>query len=96
MVKQYYSTGLEEIKKDITIHNIFSVVKRNAKNLYVINDGSDKMFVQTYSDKTRGVLCLTEEHWILPNRRLCFHDVYEVIISKTSIGNKYRITEFET
>jgi len=93
MVEQYYSTGLEEIKEEITIHNIFAATTRNAKQLYIINDGPDKMFVQIYSDKTKEMLYPTEEHWLFSNRRMCFHDVYEVIISKTPIGNKYRITE---
>lgn len=95
MYESYFDTEVETVDKDMTIYNIFAALTRNAKDLYVINDGPDKMFVQTYSDKRRILSYPTAECWIYPRQTRHFSNVYEVLIAKTPIGNQYRITEFK-
>ena len=112
--KHYFDT-LQTVGNNIETFEIFAALARNAKDLYVINEGPDKMFVKTYSgDKGQNMdiwqavkrkeidpqyyhpmpLYPTAECWVYPGQTKCFHDVYKLLISKTSIGNQYRITEF--
>jgi len=48
----YFSTELITVEGDTdeVTFEIFSALARNAKDLYVINDGINKMFVKTYTD----------------------------------------------
>lgn len=100
-MNQYFDTGIitDGDTCEITFE-IFSVLGRNAKCLHIINDGTVKMFVKTYTD-IKSIARLgwkvwpTAECWIYPGQRRGFHDVYQVLVGKTSIGNQYRITEFD-
>lgn len=76
---------------------IFDILKRNAEYLYVTNDGSNKMFVKTYTyEKLSKRMWPTAERWIRPGQTMRFHNVSKILIGKTSIGNQYRITEFKS
>jgi hypothetical protein len=100
-LKHYFDTGPIIIgdgwaSDSYSTIEIFAALGRNAKDLYVINEGPDKMFVKTYTDyKLSRKLLPTEERWIYPGETRCFHDVYRILIAKTSIGNQYHITEFK-
>lgn len=48
--------------------------------------------LQTYTNK-KGKLYPNKECWIYPKQRRRFHEVYEILIAKTPMGNKYRISE---
>ena len=95
MYESYFDTEVETIDKDMTTYNIFAALTRNAKDLYAINDGPDKMFVQIYSDKRRILSYPTTECWIYPGQTRRFSNVYEVLVAKTPVGNQYLITELE-
>jgi hypothetical protein len=92
MYKRYFNTGLKTVNNVVTIYNIFSILIREAEHMYVTNNGSNKMFVQTYTNK-KGKLYPNKECWIYPKRVRRFHDVHEILIAKTPIGNQYRISE---
>uniref|UniRef100_A0A6M3XZ74 Uncharacterized protein n=1 Tax=viral metagenome TaxID=1070528 RepID=A0A6M3XZ74_9ZZZZ len=97
-MNQYFDTGLITIDGDTDEleFEIFDIIKRNAKNLYVTNYGSNKMFVKTYTyEKKSRRLWPTVELWIRPRQTKCFHNVSKILIGKTSIGNEYHITEFK-
>jgi len=92
MYKSYFNTGLKTVNKVVTIYNIFATLIREAEHIYVTNDGSNKMFVQTYTNKT-GKLYPNKECWTYPRGKRRFHDVYEILIAKTPLGNQYHISE---
>ena len=92
MYESYFNTGLKTVNNAVTIYNIFSILIREAEHIYVTNNGSSKMFVQTYTNK-KGKLYPNKECWIYPRGRRRFHDVYKILIAKTPIGNQYRISE---
>lgn len=122
MMDCYFDTGIiTDGDTDEITFEIFATLGRNAKYLHIINDGTVKMFVKTYTDiknpnnelwqafkhgeidENRFLSQTTKfiknfvpiaECWIYPGQTRGFHDVYKVLVGKTSIGNQYRITEF--
>lgn len=92
MNERYFDTGLKTVDNDIITFEIFNVLARKVKDLYVANEGPDKMFVRTYTEK----LWPTKECWIYPWEMRRFHNVYKILIAKTPMGNQYHISEFNT
>ncbi len=75
--------------------DIYDILGRNAKDLYIINDGSHNIFVKIYTDiKSSKKVCLASGYWIEHGKMYCFHNVYKITVTKTITKNQYRITEF--
>lgn len=97
-IRVYFDTSCVEVESDIEVLNIFEILSRPTKNLYVHNEGKDKMFVKIYtSDNLSNFYAsyASKECWIYPKSMRQFKDVYKIIISKVPIGNLYRVTEFK-
>lgn len=106
----------ETVKEEETKINIFALLARPAKKLYVRNCGVNNMFVTVYPhlESKFSVIELLEmtdkfktsfsshhrlypsvQVWIYSNKCRCFQNVHSLSITKTSIGNRYHISEFE-
>lgn len=98
MIDRYFDTAIitDGDTGEITFE-IFATLGRYAKCLNIINDGTLKIFVKTYTNvkNSNNNFVPNEECWIYPGQRRGFHDVYKVLVGKTSAGNQYRITEFK-
>lgn len=53
-----------------------------------------KYIDEKISTKPQGQIVPSEECWIDLGEMHCFHDVYKIMIGKTTSGDQYRITEF--
>ena len=93
MVNDYFDTTSTTTNVDRTF-DIYDILGRNAKDLYIINDGSHDIFVKVYTGvKSSKRVCLASGYWIDHGKMYCFHDVYKILVAKTVTKNQYHITE---
>lgn len=95
MVDTYFDITSTTTNIDIKF-DIYNILKRTAKNLYVVNDGSYDMFIKLCTNMKSPKKAYTLSGYWIPHGKIgCFHNVYEIIVAKSAFRNQYRITEFE-
>jgi len=80
---------------DSTVYNrerIYVTTERNAEKLNVKNDGSDTLFIVISHGNE---LAMTREVPLYPGEVKVYFNVYEIRLRCATIGNAYRVTEYD-
>ncbi len=71
---------------------IFKFIRRSADKLWVINDGTDNLYVR-YA--TEGVESFSDENVVFPKEYKVYYNVFELRLRSPTAGLPYRVSEFE-